>query len=85
MVVPHAPLGQSPCAEVRGIVRHRLKELDERMREMKRYRKELAATLAEWDEQGERPGHICGLIEASDIKSVMSKPQRVKKDNSNKR
>ncbi len=84
-IIADSRAGQSPCAEVRGIVRHRLKELDERMGEMKRYRKELAAALAEWDEQGERPGHICGLIEASDIKSVMSKPQRVKKGNSNKR
>nr|MBA3767881.1 MerR family DNA-binding protein [Acidobacteriota bacterium] len=77
--------GQSPCAEMREIVRGRLQELDERMAQMKRYRKELAAALAEWDKQGERPGHICGLIEASDIKTVMSKPQRVKKGNSNKR
>ena len=59
--------GQSPCAKVREIVRHRLGELDERMREMKRYRKELASALAEWDQIGDVEGHICGLIEGSRI------------------
>ena len=58
---------QSPCAEVREIVRNRLADLDERMREMKRYRKELASALAEWDEKGDVPGHVCGLIEGSHI------------------
>lgn len=59
--------GQSPCAEVREIVRNRLAELDARMREMKRYRNELATALAEWDERGDVPGHVCGLIEGSQI------------------
>lgn len=59
--------GHSPCAEVREIVRARLAELDERLAELKRYRKELASTLAEWDEKGDTPGHVCGLIEGSDL------------------
>ena len=59
--------GQSPCAEVREIVRSRLVELDQRMREMKRYRNELATALAEWDEAGDVAGHVCGLIEGSHI------------------
>lgn len=59
--------GQSPCAEVREIVRHRLAELDARMREMKRYRNELASALAEWDQTGDVPGHVCGLIEGSHV------------------
>ena len=59
--------GQSPCAEVREIVRQRLADLDVRMREMKRYRNELASALAEWDQTGDVPGHVCGLIEGSHI------------------
>ena len=59
--------GQSPCSEVREIVRRRLDQLDERMREMKRYRNELAKALNEWDEVGDVPGHVCGLIEGSQI------------------
>lgn len=66
-VINEKRAGQSPCAEVREIVRHRLRELDERMLEMKRYRKELAAALAEWDESGDVEGHVCGLIEGTDI------------------
>ena len=60
--------GQSPCAAVREIVRRRLGELDERMREMRRYRNELASALAEWDERGDAPGHVCGLIEGADVR-----------------
>lgn len=59
--------GQSPCAEVREIVRRRLADLDAHMREMKRYRNELAAALSEWDQTGDVPGHVCGLIEGSRI------------------
>jgi MerR family copper efflux transcriptional regulator len=59
--------GQSPCAEVRGIVRRRLDELDERMKQMRLYRKELAQALAEWEEAGDTAGHICGLIEGTSI------------------
>lgn len=59
--------GQNPCAEVRELVRQRLQELDERMQEMQRYRQELAATLAQWDEVGDSQGQICGLIEGSNV------------------
>jgi DNA-binding transcriptional MerR regulator len=59
--------GNSPCAEVREIVRGRLAELDERLAELERYRRDLAATLAEWDDMGDTPGHVCGLIESSHV------------------
>jgi DNA-binding transcriptional MerR regulator len=64
--------GQNPCAEVRSLVRQRLQELDERMQEMQRYRQELAATLAEWDEVGDSQGQICGLIEGSNVERRMT-------------
>ena len=73
-VIEERRAGQSPCAEVREVVRRRLSELDERMAEMRRYRKELAAALAEWDEAGDVEGHVCGLIEGTTIKA--SKSQR---------
>ena len=66
-IIEDARKGESPCDEVREIVSRRLEEIDERMREMRRYRKELAETLAEWNEVGHAPGHICGLIEGSHI------------------
>lgn len=74
-IIDDARGGQSPCEEVREIVRHRLEELDERMREMRRYRKELSETLAEWDRKGQAPGHICGLIEASHVKHIGVAPR----------
>lgn len=71
-IISDAQSGASPCFEVREIVRRRLNELDERMKEMKRYRKELAETLEEWDQVGRAPGHICGLIEAAEIENPLS-------------
>ncbi|MCA1614758.1 MAG: heavy metal-responsive transcriptional regulator [Acidobacteria bacterium] len=66
-IIDDARKGQSPCDEVREIVRHRMEELDARLRELHRYRKELKTTLEEWDKVGRAPGHICGLIESSDV------------------
>jgi DNA-binding transcriptional MerR regulator len=69
-IVEDARRGESPCDEVREIVRRRLSELDERLRELHRYRDELQHTLAEWDEVGRAPGHICGLIEGAAVEHV---------------
>jgi DNA-binding transcriptional MerR regulator len=66
-IVDDARKGQSPCDEVREIVRRRMEELDERLRELQRHRKELQRTLEEWDKVGRAPGHICGLIEGSEV------------------
>ncbi len=77
-IIDDAREGQSPCDEVREIVRHRLEELDERMRELRRYRKELSETLAEWDRKGQAPGHICGLIEASHIEHAGVAPRSLR-------
>ncbi|MBA3767573.1 MAG: MerR family DNA-binding protein, partial [Acidobacteria bacterium] len=78
-IISDARTGKSPCEEVREIVRHRLEELDERMRELRRYRKELAETLEEWDIVGRAPGHICGLIEGSHMEHGIAKPKTAKR------
>ncbi len=44
-IISEKRAGQNPCAEVRAIVRRRLHELDERMKEMRRYRNDLAKAL----------------------------------------
>jgi DNA-binding transcriptional MerR regulator len=76
-IIEDARKGESPCDEVREIVRRRLAELDERMRELRLYRKELAETLEEWDEKGHAPGHICGLIEGSHVVHDVNKTRKV--------
>ncbi len=68
-VIEESKAGQSPCAEVREIVRRRLSELDKHLRDLRRYRKELAATLDKWDEQGAADGEICGLIEGTKMEA----------------
>lgn len=84
-IITDAKKGDSPCDEVREIVRRRLAELDERMREMKRYRKELAETLSEWDEVGQAPGHICGLIESAAFENQPPAAPRVAPKNQRKK
>src|SRR5215210_2407608 len=66
-IVDDARRGESPCDEVREIVRRRMGELDERLRELQRHRRELKKTLEEWDKVGRAPGHVCGLIEGSHL------------------
>jgi DNA-binding transcriptional MerR regulator len=85
-IIDEKRAGQSPCAEVRELVRLRLRELDERMQEMQRYRQELAAKLTDWDEAGEAQGHICGLIEGSNFERSMTqtKLRRTKLQRKNK-
>lgn len=76
-IIDDARTGQSPCDEVREIVSRRLEELDERMREMRRYRKELADTLEEWNKVGRAPGHICGLIESSHVEHNAKEKKKI--------
>jgi DNA-binding transcriptional MerR regulator len=66
-LIEHKGNGENPCREVRTMVRNRLDELQERIAQMTRYRKQLSAELAKWDEAGELDGHVCGLIEGSNI------------------
>jgi DNA-binding transcriptional MerR regulator len=76
-IISEKRAGQSPCAEVREIVRERLYELDERMKEMRRYRNELAKALSEWDAAGDIAGHICGMIEGTEIEHSLSASKMV--------
>ena len=66
-LIQHKQKGESPCEEVREIVETRLGELEERIRQMEQYRRELTATLQEWERVGHADGHVCGLIESSHI------------------
>ncbi len=68
-IIEESNAGESPCAEVREIVRRRLSDLDRHLLDLRRYRKELATTLAEWDEKGAEDGDICGLIEGTEIEA----------------
>lgn len=78
-IIADKQAGRSPCREVREIVRYRLKELDERMKEMRRYRRELGAALAQWEETGELDGHVCGLIEGTEIRHANPTPRGLNK------
>lgn len=77
-IIEDKEAGKSPCHEVREIVRRRLDELDERLREMRKYRNELGAAFTKWEETGELDGHICGLIETTQIEHEDPSLRRLK-------
>lgn len=81
-IMAESRAGERPCTEVREIVRERLVELDERLKQMRRYRNALARTLQHWDEKKHADGHFCGLIEEAELntyKLVTRRPERSKK------
>src|SRR5260370_30300837 len=66
-IIQESETGQSPCAEVRRIAHRKLEELDQRLKQLRQYRHELARTLAEWERKGSAAGKICRLIEGRHI------------------
>jgi DNA-binding transcriptional MerR regulator len=78
-VIQESEKGQSPCADVRRIARRKLEELDQRLKQLRQYRNELARTLEEWERKGSAAGKICGLIEGSHIAHPPEKPVRPRK------
>lgn len=44
--------GKTPCERVRSLAHGHLAALDERIRQLQRFREHLAADLARWDEEG---------------------------------
>ena len=65
--------GQSPCHHVRTLARRKLDALDAQLRALRRYRKELAELLHEWDARGAAEGEFCGLIEHSHLHEPAAK------------
>jgi DNA-binding transcriptional MerR regulator len=76
-VIQERESGHSPCGHVRAIVRRRLEELDQRLKEMKQYRKELAAALEQWEKNGDENGRVCGHIEGSRIEHSLPNDRKV--------
>ncbi len=78
-IIAEKQAGQSPCRHVREIVRQRLSETEERIKEMRRHQRALAAALEEWDEAGDRPGHVCGLIESVSVNHITPTRQKLRR------
>ncbi len=75
-IIDESAAGKRPCKEVRGLAAGKLAELEVRIKELQRYRKELKRTLAAWEHEGEREGYVCGLIEGLDDQQ----PRRPRKE-----
>lgn len=79
-IIADKEAGKSPCHEVREIVRRRLDELDERLKEMRRHRNELGAAFKNWEVTGELDGNVCGLIEGTHIEHEDPTRRRLNKN-----
>lgn len=62
-IISDAEHGHAPCDDVRRLASHKLQELEERIRQLQRYRRELRQTVDAWERQGNAKGEVCGLIE----------------------
>ncbi|GBC76547.1 HTH-type transcriptional regulator ZntR [bacterium HR08] len=57
--------GRSPCARVRTLLREKLRALDQKIAELRAFRRELAARLAQLDampDQADSSPYVCSLI-----------------------
>ena len=77
-IVEESEAGKRPCKDVRRLAAAKLAELEKRIRELQRYRRELKETLDAWEHIGERDGYVCGLIEGLEP----GKPRRPRKEKS---
>ncbi|MFL6301427.1 MAG: heavy metal-responsive transcriptional regulator [Terriglobales bacterium] len=68
--------GGAPCKTVRALAAEKLDHIEAQMKELARFRKELAATLRDWDHRlaSARPGKPARLLEA--ISASPSRPRR---------
>lgn len=62
-IISDSECGHRPCAAVRRLAVEKLAALEERIRQLQRYRRELRETVDAWERQGEAEGEVCGLIE----------------------
>ena len=61
--------GESPCANVRVLIRERLLDVEEKLRDMQQLHQRIAQALESWDalpDQQPNGGGICSLIESVD-------------------
>jgi DNA-binding transcriptional MerR regulator len=75
-IISESEHGQTPCADVRRLAVEKLAALEERIRHLQRYRRELRQTVAAWEKQGQADGEVCGLIEG--LKETGARPPRRK-------
>lgn len=75
-IIEESEAGRRPCKDVRRLAAEKLAELERRIRELQRYRRELKQTLDAWEHVGERDGYVCGLIEGLEA----GKPRRPRKE-----
>jgi MerR family Zn(II)-responsive transcriptional regulator of zntA len=76
LIIREAESGKRPCRDVRRLAAGKLAELEDRIRELQRYRRELKQTLEVWERAGERDGYVCGLIEGLEP----GRPRRPRKE-----
>jgi MerR family transcriptional regulator, copper efflux regulator len=64
--------GNRPCERVKAILERHLQAIDERVKELTRFRKQLAMHLEQWRREGSAPtgSAVCGWIQALDETTI---------------
>jgi DNA-binding transcriptional MerR regulator len=75
-IISDSAHGHMPCADVRRLAAEKLAVLEERIRQLQRYRRELSQVVAAWEQQGQAAGDVCGLIEG--LSETPARPPRRK-------
>jgi len=67
--------GGAPCKTVRALAAEKLEQVEERLKELRRFRRELTTTLQDWDHRlaGAAPGKPAHLLEAISASSSRRK------------
>jgi len=76
-ITGHAEHGESPCPDVRRMIRQRIAENRSKIEELQRLQQRMEQALARWDEMpdGMPDGHsVCHLIESFDTEDDDSPP-----------
>lgn len=63
----HVVAGESPCSDVRVLIRERMQEVEEKIRDMQELQQRMATALQRWEDMPDKgPGGsgICPLIES---------------------
>lgn len=78
-IIAESKNGRRPCADVRRLASEKLAELENRIRQLQQYRRELRQTVAAWERQVEAEGEVCGLIEGLDENNAQPTARKLRR------
>lgn len=70
-------MGRAPCAQVLDLARQHLAAVEERIRQLERFHRQLTAEIAKWDGEGQPAcDGLCQIIEGTAVSAPIESRQR---------